>query len=124
MNAAADTKSIDAGIGISRVASITSSSANPPQPGEPITRSPGRNCVTASPTAVTSPAISPPGENGSDGLNWYLFSISSRSGKLTPTPLTATSTSPRPGVGDGTSSTTSVSGGPNALQRTALTRAP
>ena len=42
--------------------------------------------------ARTTPDTSPPGENGSGGLNWYLFSMISRSGKLTPHALTASST--------------------------------
>src|SRR5689334_11460002 len=42
------------------------------------------------------------------------------SGKFTLAALTAMTTSPGPGTGDGTSSMTSVSGGPNDLQRTAL----
>src|SRR5216684_3939977 len=44
------------------------------------------------------------------------------SGKLTLAAFTEMTTSPGPGIGDGMSSTTSDSGGPNALQRTAFTR--
>src|ERR1700730_6402827 len=44
------------------------------------------------------------------------------SGKLTLAAFTAMTASPAPGSGDATSSTTSDSGGPYALQRTAFTR--
>src|SRR5216684_6664352 len=46
------------------------------------------------------------------------------SGKFTLAAFTDTTTSPGPGVGDGTSSTTSDSGGPYCLHRTALTTRP
>src|SRR3954463_9944759 len=85
-----------------------------------MTRSPGRILVTPEPTSLTTPASPLPGENGSGGLNWYLFSMMSTSGKLTLAAFTVTTTSPLPGTGEGTSSYTSVSGGPNALQRTAF----
>jgi hypothetical protein len=42
----------------------------PPEPVLPNTRSPTFTAVTPSPTAWTTPAISPPGENGRGGLNW------------------------------------------------------
>jgi hypothetical protein len=66
------------------------------------------------------PAHSLPGENGKGGLYWYLFWMISVSGKLTLAALTEMTTCPGPGTGDGTSSITSVSGGPNALQSTAF----
>src|SRR5258706_14427542 len=44
----------------------------------------------------------------------------STSGKLTLAAFTVTTTSPAPGFGEGSSSTTSDSGGPNCLQRTAF----
>src|SRR6185295_10272474 len=96
------------------------SSANAPYPVIAITWSPGLRVVTPSPTAVTMPASSLPGEKGSGGFNWYLFSMISTSGKLTLAALTATTASPGPGTGDATSSKTSDSGGPNALQRIAF----
>src|SRR6266481_7122475 len=122
-NADAVTKSISAGIAIVRLASTASSSANPPQPVEPITRSPTLRRSTPSPSAVTTPATSPPGANGSGGRNWYLFWMMRTSGKLTPHARTASTTSPCPAVGDGNSSTTSESGGPYSLQRTAFMHA-
>src|SRR5204862_2563233 len=85
-----------------------------------MTRSPGRTLVTPAPTSFTTPASSLPGENGSGGLNWYLFWMMSTSGKLTLAAFTVTTTSPAPGFGEGSSSTTSDSGGPNCLQRTAF----
>src|SRR5436189_4042669 len=85
-----------------------------------MTRSPGRHWLTSAPTALTTPASSLPGENGSGGLNWYLFWMMSTSGKLTLAAFTVTTTSPAPGFGEGSSSTTSDSGGPNCLQRTAF----
>src|SRR5690348_7413007 len=100
------------GIGMQRPASASASSAKPPVPMEAITLSPGFGALTPSPTALTTPAISPPGANGSGGLNWYLSWISSTSGKLTPQDLTETSTWPLPGAGAGTSRSSSSSGGP------------
>src|ERR1041384_7088918 len=85
-----------------------------------MTLSPGLNAVTPEPTSLTTPASSLPGENGSGGLNWYLFWMISTSGKLTLAALTLITTSPDPGLGDGSSSITSDSGGPYCLQRTAF----
>src|SRR5207249_105554 len=48
-----------------------------------ITRSPGMKPCTPSPTCLTTPAISLPGEKGSSGLNWYLFWMRRTSGKFT-----------------------------------------
>src|SRR3982750_1567402 len=85
-----------------------------------MTRSPGRTFVTPGPISFTTPASSLPGENGSGGLNWYLFWMMSTSGKLTLAALTDTTTSPGPALSEGRSSTTSDSGGPNCLQTTAF----
>src|SRR3982750_4264901 len=85
-----------------------------------MTLSPVRTVVTPSPTRFTTPASSLPGEKGSGGLNWYLFWMMRTSGKFTLAAFTATTTSPGAGLGDGRSSTTSDSGGPNCLQRTAF----
>src|SRR6478609_5467727 len=85
-----------------------------------MTRSPGRNAVTPLPASFTTPASSLPGENGSGGLNWYLFWMMRTSGKLTLAAFTATTTSPAPARGEGNSSNVSVSGGPYCLQRTAF----
>ena len=80
MKAEASSKGICGGIGMQRLASTTIFSAMPPQPDEPITRSPGFTAVTPSPTLSTSPATSPPGLKGRGGLNWYLSSMISTSG--------------------------------------------
>src|SRR5258705_685846 len=85
-----------------------------------MTLMPGRTLVTPAPTSFTTPASSLPGENGSGGLNWYLFWMMSTSGKLTLAAFTVTTTSPAPGFRQASSSTTSDSGGPNCLQRTAF----
>src|SRR5437764_5324831 len=85
-----------------------------------MTRSPARQPVTSAPTSLTTPASSLPGENGSGGLNWYLFWMMSTSGKLTLAAFTETTTSPAPGRGEGSSSIVSDSGGPYCLQRTAF----
>src|SRR6188768_514600 len=85
-----------------------------------MTLSPGRNPFTPSPTAFTTPASSLPGENGSGGLNWYLFWMMSTSGKLRLAALTLITASPAPAFGEGRSSITSESGGPNCLQSTAF----
>ena len=45
-------------------------SAKPPQMVSAMAASPTLKRVTPSPTASTSPADSPPGENGGVGLNW------------------------------------------------------
>ena len=58
-----------AGMGMVRSASTTISSANPPQVLNAMTRSPGLTRVTLSPISLTTPATSPPGENGISGLN-------------------------------------------------------
>src|SRR5436190_1121897 len=109
-----------AGIGNTRAASTATSSANAPKPVNAMTRSPTLTCVTPDPTSFTTPAASPPGENGSGGFRWYLFSMTSTSGKLRPAAFTDNTISPGPGAGDATSSMTSDSGGPYALQRTAF----
>src|SRR5262245_13872307 len=85
-----------------------------------ITLSPGLKAVTPSPTPLMVPATSLPGEKGSGGLSWYLFWMINTSGKLTPAALTLMTTSPGPGACEGISSTTSDSGGPKDLQRTAF----
>src|SRR5213592_4482632 len=86
-----------------------------------MTWSPLRQPLTSAPTSFTTPASSLPGENGSGGLNWYLFWMMSTSGKLTLAALTDTTASPGPARGEGSSSITRVSGGPYCLQRTAFT---
>lgn len=53
-------------------------------------------------------------------LTWYSFSMIRTSGKLTLAAFTNSRTSPGTGRGSGTSSTTSDSGGPYVLQRTAF----
>src|SRR5882762_10275645 len=88
-----------------------------------ITRSPGMKPCTPSPTCLTTPAISLPGEKGSSGWNWYLFWMRRTSGKFTPLAFTETKSCPLPGAGDGMSSTTSESGGPQFLHSTAFIRA-
>ena len=85
-----------------------------------ITLSPARQPCTPAPTSLTTPASSLPGENGSGGLNWYLFWMMSTSGKLTLAAFTDTTTSPAPARGDSSDSSTSESGGPNCLQSTAF----
>src|SRR3954465_2842050 len=85
-----------------------------------MTWAPLRQPLTSAPTSFTTPASSLPGENGSGGLNWYLFWMMRKSGKLTLAPLTETTTSPGPALGEGSSSTTSDSGGPYCLQSTAF----
>ena len=102
-----------------RLAGTRISSAIPPAPVDPNTLSPTLNDVTPSPTAFTTPEISPPGENGRCGLYWYMSWMIRKSGKFTPTAFTDTTISPLPGVGEGTSSSTSVSGRPGALERIA-----
>ena len=85
-----------------------------------MTRSPGFHTLTPEPTSFTTPASSLSGENGSGGLNWYLFWMMRTSGKLTLAAFTVTTTSPGPGVGAASSSITSASGGPYCLQSTAF----
>src|SRR5512134_29397 len=85
-----------------------------------MTLSPVRQPWTPAPTSFTTPASSLPGENGSGGLNWYLFWMMSTSGKLTLAAFTDTTTSPGPARGDSSASRTSESGGPNCLQSTAF----
>src|SRR5579859_2637649 len=85
-----------------------------------MTRSPGFHFSTPAPTAFTTPASSLPGENGSGGLNWYLFWMMRTSGKFRLAALTATTTSPGPGWGAGSSSSESDSGGPYCLQTIAF----
>src|SRR5688572_16188420 len=117
MNAAALVKSIPAGIGSSRPSSTLTSSANDPNVVKAMTRSPTFTRLTPSPTALTTPEHSLPGENGSGGFTWYLFWIIKTSGKLTLAAFTPTTTVPGPGTSGAISSTTSDSGGPNCLQR-------
>src|ERR687896_774190 len=85
-----------------------------------MTLSPGRKPCTPAPSSFTTPASSLPGENGSGGLNWYLFWMMRTSGKLRLAALTEITTSPGPARGEASSSTTSESGGPYCLQSTAF----
>ena len=77
-------KVIPSGIGIVTEALATTSSANPPQIDIANTFCPGFRWLTPSPTSLMTPDISPPGENGSSGLNWYFPSMIRVSGKFTP----------------------------------------
>jgi len=62
--------------------------------------------------ADTVPEISPPGANGSAGLNWYLSCTIRTSGKLTPQAWMSTTSWLGRGSGSATSSMTRFSGGP------------
>ena len=57
-----------------------------------------RTSVTPAPTLSTTPANSPPGENGNGGLIWYLPAMIRVSKKFRPTAATLATTSP--GAGD------------------------
>src|SRR4051812_2997325 len=83
------------------------------------TRSPTATLVTPAPSARTTPAHSPPGENGRVGLNWYIPRDIRTSGKLTPAARTSTRTWPGPGVGAGMSSTRRAPGPVSSWTRTA-----
>src|SRR6185503_5135074 len=120
MKAAASSNGMESGIFTSRLASSASCSAMPPQPVLPSTRSPGFTWVTPSPTDFTTPETSPPGANGRSGLNWYLSSMISTSGKFTPIALTSTTAWPGFAAGSATSSSTRVSGPPTALLNSAF----
>ena len=80
MKAEASVKGMESGIGMQRPAASAIFSAMPPQPVEPITRSPTFRVVTPGPTLSITPATSPPGAKGRAGLNWYLSSMISTSG--------------------------------------------
>src|SRR5690606_38581108 len=110
------------GTGMARLAESLTFSAKAPQLHRPSTLSPGRRCVTLLPTADTIPDISPPGEKGSSGLNWYLFWMIRTSGKFTPAARTSTTTSSGPGCGSATSSIVRVSGNPYCLHNNAFIR--
>src|SRR5215510_4458569 len=85
-----------------------------------MTRSPGLNASTPAPTLSTTPANSPPGENGKGGLVWYLPATMSVSKKFKPTAATLATTSPGPATGSGMSASTRSSGVPKRWQRTAF----
>ena len=104
MKEAAVGKSMPSGIGIRRSSSVFTSSAKAPAPVNAMTLSPGLKRVAPSPTDFTTPASSLPGEKGSWGFIWYLFSMISTSGKLTLAAFTVITTSPLPGTGEGMSS--------------------
>jgi hypothetical protein len=112
MNALASSNGMASGIGVMRPACALTFSAKPPQPTEAVTRWPAFKCVTPGPTLSMIPATSPPGANGRSGLNWYLSSMMSVSGKFTPAALIATTTSPSPADGSGVSINCRDSGGP------------
>ena len=80
-------------------ASTATFSASPPQPGDASTRSPTASASTPSPTALTVPATSAPGENGSGGLNWYMSWIIRTSGKFTAQASMSMTTWPASGFG-------------------------
>src|SRR5215831_4217518 len=88
-----------------------------------MTRSPGLNAVTPAPTLSTTPANSPPGENGNGGLVWCLPAMISVSKKFSPTAATLATTSPGPATGSGISASTRSSGEPKRWQRMAFTGA-
>ncbi|MNT57731.1 hypothetical protein D3C72_1951250 [compost metagenome] len=85
-----------------------------------MTRSPTLNAPAFSPTAATTPAASPPGENGNGGWNWYLPSMIRVSGKLTPAACTSSRISFFFGTGLATSSSTRSRAGPRVLHNTAF----
>ena len=87
---------------------------------EPTTRSPTFTPSRPGPSASTVPQNSAPGENGSGGFSWYLFSMISVSKKFSAASRTRTRASPGPGRGSGTSSTTRVSGPPKLRHSTAF----
>ena len=120
MKALASSKGIVSGIGSTRAACTATFSAKPPQPSEPMTRWPGFKCVMPTPTLSITPATSPPGANGRSGLNWYLSSMISASGKFTPAAFTAMTTSPSPATGSGVSVSSSCSGGPGFVLNSAF----
>ena len=82
-----------------------------------MTRSPSFTPLTPGPTASTTPATSPDGENGSSGFAWYLPRVISVSKKLSAAALTAISASPGPGCGAAMSSMTRPSGPVEALAK-------
>ncbi len=118
--AAAVSKSMPGGIGIRACAGTASCWPKPPVAVKAMTRSPTLKPVTSGATALTTPATSLPGVNGSSGLNWYLPWMISTSGKLTPAACTSTTTWPAAGCGAASSSTTRVSGRPQALHTMAF----
>src|SRR5436190_11071659 len=120
MKAAASSKGISSGMAISRWASTAISCAIAPQPALPSTRWPTETPVTPSPSALTTPENSPPGENGRSGLNWYWSWMIRKSGKLTPQARISTTAWPALGCGLSTSSSTRVSGPPTALLSSAF----
>ena len=89
MKAAASSWGMASGSFHRRLAGRATFSAMPPQPVLARMRSPTFTLVTPSPTASMTPDSSPPGAKGRGGRAWYLSSIISTSGKLTPTALTA-----------------------------------
>src|SRR5437660_10556215 len=89
-----------------------------------MTRSPGLNAATPGPTLSTTPANSPPGENGNGGLVWYLPAMMRVSKKFNPTATTLATTSPGAGVGSEMSPSTRSSGVPKRWQRMAFTVGP
>ena len=95
--AAAVSKSIPGGIGITACAGATTCCANAPWAVNAITLSPTLTLVTPSPTARTTPDNSLPGVNGNSGLTWYLPWMISTSGKLTPAAFTSITTWPGAG---------------------------
>src|SRR6185295_1278779 len=112
-------KSTSAGSFTAAASGATSCSAKQPLTMVTTTRSPGFSPLTPGPTALTTPAASPPGMNGGSGLNWYFPWERSTSGKFTPAAWTEIWTSPSPGRGDSTSTTRSPRGPTNSWTRTA-----
>ena len=80
-----------------------------------------RTSVTPAPTRSTTPANSPPGENGNGGLVWYLPAMIRVSKKFRPTAATLATTSPGPATGSGMSASTRSSAEPKRWQRMAFT---
>ena len=72
------------------------------------------------PVAPSSNRLPPPGEKGKGGLNWYLPSMISVSGKLTPAACTSSRISFFFGSGLAISSSSRFSAGPKLLQSTAF----
>ena len=85
-----------------------------------MTRSPTFTPPAPGPSASTSPATSPAGENGSSGFAWYLPRVISVSKKLSAAAFTAISASPGPGCGTAMSSTTRPAGPSRLLQSAAF----
>ena len=103
MKALASSNGIASGIGSTRAACVFTFSAKPPQPSRADHALTDLHAGHARADAFDDARDFAARRKRALGLNWYLSSMISASGKFTPAAFTAITTSPSPATGSGAS---------------------